>query len=310
MTFNNFGPKVVILMCTYNGEKFIEKQLESFANQTHKNLEIWVSDDNSTDKTLEILKNYQKLWGKNRLFIIKGPQNGCIENFMNITCNKKIIADFYAYSDQDDIWKEDKITRAIKNLDKNSKIPQLYGTRTKLIDESENSIGMSPLFLKPPTFKNALVQSIAGGNTMVFNNKTMDLLRSAGKLKIVSHDWWAYILVSGAGGKIIYDPIASLLYRQHDSNVIGANNTFKAKIKRLLLLFKGNYKQWNRLNIQAIYKCKNLFTEKNLDTLIKFEKAQNSNFFLRPINFLQSGVYRQTIGGNIALLIGSISKKI
>ena len=310
MTFNNLGPQVAILLCTYNGDRFIEQQLDSFYKQTHRNLKIWVSDDNSTDKTLEILKNYQKEWGGDRLVINKGLQKGCIGNFMNITCNKDINADFYAYADQDDIWNEDKIERAIEALKNYSEIPALYVTRTKLIDVLGNHIGLSPLFVKPPSFKNALVQSIAGGNTMVFNNHAMKLLKSASELKIVSHDWWAYILISGAGGKIIYDSEPSLLYRQHDANVIGANQTIGAKLKRIALLFKGNYHKWNDSNTQALFKVQNLLSKENLKTLKKFEEARNSNFIARPVKLLYSGVYRQSLTGNIALLIAAIFKKI
>jgi len=310
MIFNNLGSQVAILLCTYNGDRFIEQQLDSFYKQTHRNLKIWVSDDNSTDKTLEILKNYQKEWGEDRLVINKGPQKGCIENFMNITCNKDINADFYAYADQDDIWEEDKIERALEALKNYSEMPALYGARTKLIDVSGNNIGLSPLFAKPPSFKNALVQSIAGGNTMVFNNHAIELLRSAGELKVVSHDWWAYILISGAGGKIIYDSKPSLLYRQHDSNVIGANQTIGAKLKRIMLLFKGNYRKWNDINTQALFKVQNLLSKENLNTLQKFENARNSNFFIRLIKLLSSGLYRQSLIGNVALLIASLFKKI
>ncbi|MDC0864843.1 hypothetical protein OAP56_02720 [Rickettsiaceae bacterium] len=80
----------------------------------------------------------------------------------------------------------------------------------------------------------------------------MSLLRAAGMVKIISHDWWAYILISGASGKMIYDEIPSLYYRQHGKNIIGSNNGVIAKCKRIAMLFKGNYKQWNQSNVNAL----------------------------------------------------------
>jgi glycosyltransferase involved in cell wall biosynthesis len=310
MIFNNSGPRVAILLCTYNGDKFIEEQLISFSKQTHKNLKVWVSDDNSTDKTLEILQRYQKDWGKDRLFITKGPQKGCVENFMNITCNENISADFYAYADQDDIWKSNKITRSIENLESFTETPALYGTRTELINAYGESIGLSPLFTKAPSLKNALLQSIAGGNTMVFNNKAMKLLREAGELKVVSHDWWAYILISGVGGVIIYDPIPSLLYRQHDANVIGENRSLKAKLQRAALIFNGRYRKWNNINIKAISKVQNLFSIDSWKTVEEFNEIRNSSFFNRLIMLWRSGIHRQSLIDNIGLLVASICKKL
>ena len=312
------SPIVSVICSCYNHSNYVVESLKAVKNQTYKNIKLWISDDNSTDGTKDILKEYQDEYGKERIAIINnaqtketGFQSGCVRNFLSITCNKNIKADFYAYSDQDDIWKEDKIERAIKSLqDYDNKIPLLYGTRTELIDENEKFIGFSPLFKKAPSFKNALVQSIAGGNTMLFNDNAMSLLRAAGMVKIISHDWWAYILISGAGGKVIYDEIPSLYYRQHGKNIIGSNNGVIAKCKRIAMLFKGNYKQWNQSNVNALSTVKHLLTEDNLSTLIKFIKTQNSGLLTRLLKFFSSGVYRQTIDGNIALLIGVIFNKI
>ena len=75
-----------------------------------------------------------------------------------------------------------------------------------MLDAENNEFGFSPLFSKPPSFANAIVQNIGGGNTMVFNNALRALLREAGKdVSVISHDWWSYIVAAGCGGKIFYD---------------------------------------------------------------------------------------------------------
>jgi hypothetical protein len=77
------------------------------------------------------------------------------------------------------------------------------------------------------------VQSIAGGNTMVFNPAAKALLEAAGSLNVISHDWWLYILVMAAGGKVYYDPTPYIYYRQHPAALIGGNTSLSAKLKRM-----------------------------------------------------------------------------
>lgn len=100
--------KVAILLATYQGQHYLAEQLDSFARQTHQNWEVWASDDGSSDDTHAILKHYEKHWPFGRLSIHNGPEEGFVANFLSLTCKASISADYYAYADQDDIWKADK----------------------------------------------------------------------------------------------------------------------------------------------------------------------------------------------------------
>ena len=114
----------------------------------------------------------------------------------------------------------------------------------RLIDEAGKPIGLSPLFKAPLSFENALVQSIAGGNTMLFNEETRKLLATTRESShIVSHDWWSYILVTGCGGEVCYDPESTLNYRQHSQNLIGSNISIRGRLQRLRRLLKGTFKK-------------------------------------------------------------------
>jgi len=104
---------------------------------------------------------------------------------------------------------------------------------------------MSPLFVFPPSFRNALEQRIAGGNTMVFNLASKRLIENAGLLDVPSH-WWLYILVTGCGGLVFYDKVGYILYRQHDGTLVGGNNTYYAKTKRLIMALQGRFQNWNK----------------------------------------------------------------
>src|SRR5690606_17695974 len=118
--------------------------------------------------------------------------------------------------------------------------PALYCTRTRTVSEEGSTVGLSPLFAKPPGFRNALVQSIAGANTMVMNRSAWRLVREASRrTSFISHDWWCYLIVAGAGGVVRYSPVARIGYRQHAKNLVGENNSWRARMSRLSHLMKG-----------------------------------------------------------------------
>ncbi|MEA1031771.1 glycosyltransferase family 2 protein [Pseudomonas sp. N-137] len=306
------GEAVAILLCTYNGEKYLSEQLDSIANQTYKNWTIYVSDDGSNDNTLQILERYRAEIGKHRLHIFEGPKEGFAKNFLSLIKRKEIEAAYFAFSDQDDIWLKDKLERSVVQIKIfPSNTPILYCSRTLIFSDSRKISTKSPLFKFPPSFENSLVQSLAGGNTMMINNRSRELLKKIDdKHKIISHDWIAYLIVSGCGGTVIYDPEPTLLYRQHEANLIGGNMGFGDRLTRLQNALKGSFIEWNDYNLLIINSLKNQLTEKNRLTLKQFEEARHSNLLKRVFLIKSSGVYRQTVAGNISLLIATILKKI
>jgi len=305
------GPKVAILLGTYRGQQYLAEQLNSFATQTHSNWEVWASDDGSTDDTLAILERFKAEWPGGRLSIHAGPAKGFVSNFLALTCNTSIKADYYAYSDQDDIWECDKLERALQWIESvPAHIPALYCARTRLVDSHNREVGLSPLFGNP-RFANALVQSIAGGNTMVFNNAARELLQQAGaQLPVVFHDWWAYLAVTGCGGKVFYDLVPTLRYRQHEANVVGVNASWGARFQRLRKLWQGQHRQWNADNIAALRKLENQLTPENREILNHFASAREKSLIPRLVHLGRSGVSRQTRLGNIGLIAAAIFNKL
>lgn len=304
--------KVAILLCTYQGQHYLAEQLDSLSAQTHSNWEVWASDDGSDDDTHAILEVYQHQWPKGCLSVHSGPAEGFAANFLSLTCKANIKADFYAYSDQDDVWEADKLERAVRWLETISpNIPALYCGRTRLVDANNKEIGLSPNFFKPPSFGNALMQNIGGGNTMVFNNAARELLREAGEyISVVTHDWWAYIVVSGCGGNVFYDSTPTLRYRQHDGNLVGMNATWGGRFKRIRMLFQGQFRIWNDSNIAALNNLKDKLTPENRKILNRFACARQMSLFPRLINLKRSGIYRQTFLGNLGLVVAAVFGKI
>jgi hypothetical protein len=229
-----------------------------------------------------------------------------------LICHADIKADFYAFADQDDIWQTNKLKRAVDWLKPISKeLPALYCSRTEIVNDIGTSIGKSPLFKKPPSFANALMQNIAGGNTMVMNDAARSLLMSAGEfVQAISHDWWAYQLITGAGGVVFYDPVSEVRYRQHSNNLVGSNSSLNQKFQRIILLFKGRFRHWNTVNIKSLNEVSFLLNEKNVKILETFSQARDGNILIRLLGVYKSGVYRQTLCGNVGLVLATIFKKL
>lgn len=295
---------LAILLCTYNGGKYIDEQLDSINNQDFiGQIDIWVSDDGSNDDTLERLSLHQKRWTKGRFTIRSGPKQGFAANFLSLCCDDSIQADYFAFCDQDDIWESNKLSRAVLMLrDETDDNPALYCSRTRLISvEGRELDRFSPLFKRRPDFRNALVQNLAGGNTMVFNKKVKSLLCKAGMMDVISHDWWTYMLVTGVEGVVIYDKAATTRYRQHQNNQIGANNDWGARLSRIRLLLNGRFRDWNHLNLKALDQVRYLLTQENQYRLDLFINLRHMKTFRRVLIARKVGLYRQTYLGNLAL---------
>lgn len=303
---------VAILLCTYNGAEFLRKQLDSIINQTHPNWTIYVSDDGSTDRTLDILCCYRTRLGEDRMRIFDGPRQGFAKNFLSLIKKSSVQGDFYAFCDQDDIWYEDKLARGLYHVESGSvEQPFLFCSRTRLIDASGRVIGFSPLFTKKPTFRNALVQSLAGANTMLLNGAARALLAEIPDgVHIVSHDWITYILVSGCGGRVVYDPLPTLDYRQHGSNLIGSNIGVASRWRRIKKMYSGTFREWNGYNLSAIRFARKLFTYESRTILCQFVLARKSRFLSRLWLLREAGLHRQTVLGNLGLVMAVGIRKL
>ena len=292
---------LAILLCTLNGEDFILDQLKSIKNQTYKDFDIYVKDNFSKDNTKQIIDDFKSANPEINIYHLQGDEkhfaNSYIEGLHQI--NKDYL--FYAFCDQDDIWENYHLERSIKYLEKNNNMASVYCSRTKLIDDKSKIIGKSLLFKKPASFHNALVQSIAGANTMVFNNKALNILKEIDLNKhVISHDWLLYILVTASDGNFYYDIEPSVRYRQHDNNLIGSNLGLVNSFKRVILMFKGQFRLYNLHNIEHLDNFKHI-SNKNIKVLSNYKKSVFCKKYKRPYYLIKSKAYRQSILGNIAL---------
>ncbi|WP_187436049.1 glycosyltransferase family 2 protein [Bradyrhizobium hipponense] len=238
---------VAILLAVKDGARFLPEQLESYVQQTHRDWSLHVSDDASKDRTIELVQDFARRVS-NSVTLRSGPSAGPNSNFLSLLRDTSIEADYFAFSDQDDVWCPDKLERALDLVRTvPGDHPTLYGSRTELIDREGCHSGYSMEFKKPPSFRNALVQSIAGGNTMVFNRAARELLKRVADGNVIIHDWMTYIVISAVGGTIFYDKRPSLRYRQHENNLVGANISLRARLRRVRMLLKGQWQEWNSM---------------------------------------------------------------
>lgn len=230
----NEHKKVLVLMSTYNGERFISKQLDSILCQENVAVKLLIRDDGSKDGTIEILNNYRSMCD---LEIITGENLKPAQSFRKLVQVCDSSYDYYAYADQDDIWHPEKLKRAVDILNGHDpKEPALwYCGISCLVDNVEKESYCCSLE-RASEFE-AIVKtfSTTNGCTMVFNKQLLHILRSCDPGEIDMHDSWTHAMCVACGGKVYCDPMPGVKYRIHDGQVLGSQTkTALACIKRFL----------------------------------------------------------------------------
>lgn len=179
-------------------------------------------------------------------------------------------------------------------------MPTLYCSRSIIVNEKLKHRSISNKLRIKPCFSNSILQNIACGHTMIFNQKARELYNN---LKIpydflIPHDWLMYILVSGVNGKIIFDESPSVLYRQHDANAIGYFN-FKNKYFN----FKNNlYKKYIENIIELVELNKNIFNNDNVRLINDLNAIIKTNLLKKLYFFFKNKIFKQTFFQNMLLI--------
>lgn len=266
MTHPASASPVLILMATLNGAAHLQAQLDSIAAQTWQNWSLWVSDDGSQDATRTILEKFGET---HPLRLIEGPRQGsAAANFLHLLCHPDLPTDRpIALADQDDIWLPEKLATGLAALS-GQKGPALYGAESHLVSDTLAIRSTSTAHGAQPCFANALVQNLFSGHTSILNPQALALVRRAGPQPDVPfHDWWLYLLISGAGGTLCLDPRPMALYRQHAGNALGARQGIGGGLSRLASLDRGDFRRWSEANRTALARVAPLLTPTAQSTL-------------------------------------------
>lgn len=239
---------VIVLLSTFNGEKFIREQLDSIFEQKDVIVKLIVRDDGSEDNTLSILNDY-KCRFPNQINIIEGNNIGWKKSFfelikyayLNYSDNNYL----YAFSDQDDIWLPEKLSVAAQILKKMTSGANLYCCNQFYYKNGIN-YGKIHQTTIVPTYKNCLVRNYATGCTIVFNHRLLSLLNKDMPSIDTAHDYWVY-QAAVLCGNVYVDDNAYILYRQHENNQIGSKSgkieVWKRRLKNFSDTFSGHKRE-------------------------------------------------------------------
>ncbi len=315
--------KIDILLATYNGETYLKEQLDSILNQTYSNFRILISDDNSEDSTKNIIEEYAKK--DNRIkFFFQERNLGVIANFEFLL--KKVEAEFYMFSDQDDIWKENKIEFSMKKiLEENC---DLVYTNLEVVDKDLNITydsywklkGLEEKVKKYNNFESLYLNNFITGCTMLSKSEFIsEILPLPKESKYVLHDYWTALIVSQRG-KISYIEEPLIKYRQHKKNSVGSKKKTDSinslnEIRKLFIDVKKEHfevfitnenkfidEKYRILNRKALEYYKTLEQTKNINfknwklffKLYKYEKFmyKMENFIILNIPFLAKVLFK------------------
>ena len=230
---------IAVMLSSYNGELYIEEQINSILDQTGVDVFLYVRDDGSSDKTIQILQKYKAL---GNVSIGIGRHVGVGNSFMEILCSIPDAYDYYAFSDQDDIWESDKLSTAVRYLSDESGCA-LYASNLELVDAENNSVGMKyDTDMKDDwSLLSVILNGRCYGCTQVFNKELFLLVRSRQPsdkfLKTRLHDTWISVSAAAAG-KIIFDMDSHIRYRRHGNNYTklnaGRSDIWKGRFSNLI----------------------------------------------------------------------------
>lgn len=245
------GKRVQILLSTYNGEEYLQAQLESFLQMnSFAQCCVLIRDDGSTDGTKEILGRYEKIDG---FHIEYGDHIGITGSYKWLLDHGDTSCDYYAFSDQDDVWLPDKIGIALRLLDgEDNAQPLLFASLTQVVDKNLKPIATSVYPRRGVSFYNAMVQNVLPGHTQVINKVLKNIICARGFDDIHVIDWW-YYLVAAAVGKVIYYPQYTVKHRQHGQNAVGFKmGLIPSLVRRLKYIAQGRGNAFSK-QLKAFY---------------------------------------------------------
>lgn len=295
-------PHVAILLSVYDGDRFIDEQLESIAAQRDVRWTLtWRDDSSDPTRSCDARLEAFRARFPTQVFASGLPQGrmGVGASYMALLAQAPD-ADYVAFADQDDVWLPDKLSRAVGRLAAVGGAA-LYCGRQSLVDATLAPLGLSQVPRRPLGFANALVQNVATGCTMVLNRAAHDAIRAMPAPDGALHDWWAYLVVAGIGGHLIYDAQPFILYRQHERNAVGSTGGTVARAIRAMRRGPGPFLESLDRHLRQLLAYRDRLTPENRRTLDALWAARVAPLRRRPGAVMGTGVYRQGTGEDLVL---------
>lgn len=223
--------KILVVMATYNGEKYLAEQLESIFLQENIKIEILVRDDGSSDGTRKLLDRYQS---ERKLQWYTGEHLNVAKGYFDLMKKAADMEfDYIAFADQDDVWDADKLYIAVKMLEQvKNDVPALYYCGQRLVDGELNFIGDHELNNKRRLTTRFILSDFAGC-TGVFNRALLNEVVKYEPRYMLMHDTWILKVCLCLGGKVFVDTKPHMSYRQHGGNTVGLGRSLPAYLRQV-----------------------------------------------------------------------------
>lgn len=307
---------IYIIMCTYNGERYIQEQLQSIEQNLAQDWKIIVSDDQSTDNTVKILKDFEKKNPGKMIININKAKKGAIHNFLSsiytigVEMNDN---DFIMLCDQDDVWNADKISKTMHDMREQivlygNTIPLLVCTDVSVVDSKMNIIHesfrkMNHYNISHLDFAHLLMENKVQGCTIMIN-RGMALMLDKLPYSAMMHDGWL-AFIAAAFGKIKYIDQPTMKYRQHTANVQGSI-AFREDIKNKLSNL-GGQRQIVMNTAAQVREFIEIYGDRLSDTIKReaeaFATLPQQNFVMRRYNIIKYHMWKSGLLRNVGLMI-------
>ncbi|WP_137656377.1 glycosyltransferase family 2 protein [Bifidobacterium moukalabense] len=308
---------VDILMATYNGEKYVGEQIESIQAQSFNNWRLLISDDCSSDDTLEIVKKYAEQ--DPRIIVVsQGKRYGSAKlNFMSLLTAAD--APYVMFCDQDDVWLPKKIELTLAKMYELEQLhpreqPLLVFTDMKVVGEDlhildESFERYSQIDSSRTSFNQILAQSVGAGCTMMCNHVLKELLQGTShSAYMIMHDWWIS-LIAASMGSIGHVSQATSLYRQHEDNSVGASHFSPFErmlhLERMRQSFQKTLKQAE--SFKEVFGSK--LSEKNLETVKIYAQIRHVNGIIGVLNLCRCGCWKSGTRAAGQIICSALPKK-
>jgi rhamnosyltransferase len=313
--------RVVVLMAVYNGEKYLGTQLDSILGQTYRNWELFIRDDYSSDNTVNIVKKYVLRDPRIKLLDDGKGRLGACFNFSELVATTlSLECKYYMFSDQDDVWKNQKIEKSIsfiKYMEKKieNDMPVLVHSDFQYVDEYLSYIPTKVNVAQKLSRSKNLLKLVANDNYIfgctIIVNKALLKLSNIAPPEAINYDNWL-VLHAAAFGHIYYMNEKTMLYRQHDNNVSGGlqYSYLQNRIHRLLNLraYINTREKYLLQFCSFVASRQNLFMNDQLELLNKFilysrTGGVSSVLFMIKNKFVMRG-FMQTILYYLSIFLG------
>lgn len=294
--------KVIVVISTYNGAKNIKKQLNSIFAQQGVNVSVYIRDDCSTDNTVKVIQQYKTQHPEYEIIIEQGENLGFAKSFWTALLNCGV-ADYYAFSDQDDVWKKDKLFKCINVMDEQEDIAQLSYCKMQRSDENLNRLLEQVDVLRPEqlTKKLTLIKTFNYGAATVINRQAKLLIcRTWPEIEDLPHDMWAGVVCHWFG-KVYFVNEELYYWIRYNTSVTGEGTKKTGILYRLKKTI--NKKSYPNISVALLEHYSDLLLPKDKEFLLTI-KNYKKNFRDKAALLFDSSFKRSNLMGTLSLKLG------